>query len=159
VKNLLKMAGVVALMTVPMHVNAATGNIPFNGSVADTCVVTVTGSGTLAASTDFTVLGSEQAGGAAGTATLLTTGGSFSLSADAPASFSSAPATGNDNVSFAANYSATGANTIAQTSGSTATALSRGNTNVSINMAATKTVGDETFEAGSYTATVVLRCE
>ncbi len=158
-KNLLKLAGAVALMTVPMHVNAATGNIPFNGSVADTCVVTVTGSGTLAASTDFSVLGSEEAGGAAGTATLLTTGSSFSLSADAPASFSSAPATGNTNVNFEANYAATGANTIAKTDGATATALTRGNTNVTINMSGTKSVSGETFEAGSYTATVVLRCE
>lgn len=156
-KNLIKAVGVAAVVLVPVQASAATGNIPFNGSVANTCIITVNGSGTLAASTDFTVLGSEEAGGAAGTATLLTTGAGFSLSADAPASFSTAPATGNTNVTFEANYSATGANTIAQTDGATATSLNRGSTDVNINMSGTKTSG--TFEAGTYGATVVLRCE
>ena len=156
-KNFLKLAGAVALVTVPMQVNAATGNIPFNGNVADTCVVTVGTPGTLAANPGFTVLGSQEAGGAPGTATLLTTGSSFSLSADAPSGFSAGPGSANTNTTFAASYSASGDNVIPSTPGTTATSLGSGSTNVSINMAATKTSG--TFEAGAYEATVILRCE
>jgi hypothetical protein len=143
------------LVSAPAH--AVTGNIPFNGSVSNTCVITVGGSGTLAASTDYTVLGSEQTGGSAGTASVLATGAGFSLSADAPTSFSTAPATGNNNVVFEANYAATGANNIAKTDGLTKTVLSRGTSAVTINMSGTKTSG--TFEAGPYAATVILRCE
>ncbi len=153
----LAFAAIAAASLASGSANAATGNIPFNGSVSNTCVITVGGSGTLAASTDFTILGSQQTGGAAGTASVLATGAGFSLSADAPTSFSTAPATGNTNVVFEANYSATGANTIAQTDGATPTALARGTNAVTINMSGTKTSG--TFEAGSYSATVVLRCE
>jgi hypothetical protein len=154
------LAAVVSAAALPASVaQAATANIPFNGSVANTCVITVGSSGTLAVNGTYDVLGSQQAGGSAGTATLLVTGAGFNLSADAPAAFSTAPATGNDNVTFEANYSASGANTIPQTDGATATALNRGNTSVNVNMSGTKTVVGETFEAGNYAATVVLRCE
>lgn len=155
-KNLVKLAAVAALM-VPFNANAATGNIPFNGNVVDTCVVTVGAPGSLGANTGFTVLGSEEAGGIAGTATLLTTGSTFSLSTDAPSAFDSAPAGGGTNVTFSSNYSASGDNVIAQTSGATATALGAGSTSVSVNMAATKSAG--TYTAGIYSATVILRCE
>lgn len=156
-KHLIKGAIVAAVAVMPLQANAATGNIPFSGGVANTCIVTVGSSGTLATSADYTVLGSEEAGGVAGTATLLTTGAGFELSADAPTSFTTTAATGNNNVSFEANYSSTGANTIAQTDGSTPTALNRGSSSVTINMSGTKSSGS--FEAGTYSAVVVLRCE
>lgn len=156
-KNLIKI-GVAVLAMVPVHqANSASGNIPFNGSVADTCVVTVGAPGTLGANTSFTTLGSQEAGGAAGTATLLTTGSGFSLSADAPTAFDSAPTDGGTGVTFSANYSATGSNTISETNGATPTGLTRGNTNVTINMAADRASG--VFPSGTYAATVVLRCE
>lgn len=161
--KLAKYAAVAALASaavLPATVaGAATGNIPFGGSVANTCVINVGASGVLAVNGTFDVLGSQQAGGSAGTAQVLATGTGFSLSADAPAAFSTAPATGNTNVSFEANYSSTGANNIPQTDGATLTALARGMNDVNINMSGTKTVAGETFESGAYSATVVLRCE
>jgi len=161
--KLAKYAAVAALASaavVPATVaGAATANIPFGGSVANTCVINVGSSGTLAVNVNYDVLGSEEAGGAAGTADVLATGAGFNLSADAPAAFSVAPATGNDNVLFEANYSSTGANNIPQTDGATATALARGMNAVNVNMSGTKTVAGETFEAGAYAAEVVLRCE
>lgn len=157
-KKLIAAATTIAAVITPIQVNANV-NIPFNGSVASSCIITVGSSGTLAANTDFTVLSSEETGGAAGTATILATGGGFSIRADAPASFSSGPTSANDNVTFAANYAVTGANTIAKTDGGTATVLNRGASNVSINMSGTKNGAGESFEAGTYAATVVLRCE
>ena len=158
-KKVSAFAAAMFVALTPIQANSATGNIPFSGSVSNSCVITVGTSGALAASTDYTVLSSTETGGAAGTATILTTGSGFSLSADAPTSFSAAPATGNDNVSFAASYAATGANTIPTTDGGTATPLSRGSSAITINMSGTKSVGGETFESGTYAATVVLRCE
>jgi hypothetical protein len=152
-------AASVAALLVPASAFAATGNIPFSGSVANTCVITVGSSGTLGVSTDFATLGSSEAGGALGSANVLATGAGFSLSADAPTAWDSAPATGGTNVSFAATYAATGPTTIPTTNGGTLTALNRGNHSVSVGMTAQKTVLGETFESGSYDATVVLRCE
>ena len=158
-KKLIAIAATTFVALTPIQANSATGNIPFSGAVSNSCIITVGSSGALAASADYAVLSSEETGGAAGTATILTTGGGFSLSADAPASFSSAPATGNTNVSFSASYSATGANTIAPTNGASATALSRGSSAITVNMSGSKSVPGETFESGTYAATVVLRCE
>jgi hypothetical protein len=104
-------------------------------------------------------MSSQEIGGAAGTATILTTGAGFELTAVAPVAFGgSSPATANNNVTFAASYGATGANTIAQTDGATATTLNRGSSAITVNMSATKSAGD-TFESGTYDATVVLTCE
>ena len=148
----------VAAAVAPMQAQAATQGIPFNGSVSSTCVITLTGNGVLGASADFSTLASTEAGGAAGTATVVTNNSSFGLSADAPTSWDSAPATGGNNVSFAAAYSSAGATTASNVAGTTITSLNQGTHTVSIDMSAVKTVG-ETFESGTYAATVVLRCE
>ncbi len=154
-KNLVKL-GVVALALVPFHAQAATGNIPFSGAVADTCVITVGAPGTLGANTGFTTLGSEEAGGVAGTASVLATGTGFDLSADAPTAWDSAPAGGATSVTWAANYASAGANTIAQTGGATTTNLANiGVNNVTIHMSGTK--GSGVLPTGSYSANVVLR--
>lgn len=158
-KKLVIASAVAAAALVPAQAFAATGNIPFNGSVSNTCVITVGSSGTLGVSTDFATLGSTQAGGAPGSASVLATGSGFSLSADAPTAWDSAPTTGGSNVTFASTYSSTGPTVATNVAGTTATALNRGTHNVAINMSATKNVSGETFEAGSYSATVVLRCE
>ena len=88
---------------------------------------------------------------------MLTTGTTFRISALAPASFTLAPATGNDNVSFAAAYSGSGATTITSTPGATQTSLGLGLTNVVVQLGATKSSGN--FASGNYTATVTVRCE
>lgn len=155
----LALAAVAAATLASVPANAATGNVDFNGSVSSTCVITVGNQGTLAPSTDFTVLGSEETGGSPGTASILATQGStFNLTATAPGSFTTTATTGNDNVTFEANYQATTGDTIiGQTDGATPTTLNQGTTNVLVNMSGTKSSG--TFEAGDYTGTVILTCQ
>lgn len=157
-KNLFKAAGVAALMLAPMQAQAVTGDVPFNGNVTHTCVINVNSSGTLGVSTDFQTLGSEEAGGSAGTATIVATGNGFDISADAPTAFSTKPAADTSSNTFEANYATNGATSIGQVDGATANDLNNGTTNVIVNMSASKS-GSDVFEAGAYAATVVLRCE
>lgn len=147
---------VAAVAMIPAQAFAATGNIPFNGTVTATCLITVGSSGTIMPNAGFTVLGSTQAGGAPGTATILTTGNAYNVSVDSPASWSSAPASA-AGTTFATAYDLTGANTASGVSGATTTTLAHGTTNVAVNLTATHPSGS--FEAGTYTATAVLRCE
>ena len=155
-KAAVKLAGVIAVLA-PVQAFAATGNIPFNGTVSDTCIITVGSSGTITPNTAFTVLGSTQPGGAPGTATILATGSGFDVFADAPSAWGTAPASASSAV-FATTYSLSGANTASNVAGTTGTALSNfGTTNASVNLTATLPSG--TYESGTYAATVVLRCE
>jgi hypothetical protein len=156
-KNLTRVAIIAAVAMAPIKAISAEGNIPFSGSVQDTCIISVGNTGTLSVNTNHTVLGSEEAGGSAATATVLTTGEGYSLRADAPTAFQTTATTGNNNVSFEANYKASGASSIGKTDGKIASPLNRGSTSVDIDMSGTKTSG--TFEAGSYDAIVLLRCE
>ena len=135
---------------------AATGNVPFNGTVTDTCIVTVGSPGTIAPNTGYTVLGSKEAGGAAGTATILATGNAFNLTAEAPSAWTAAPASASA-ATFAAEYDLSGANTASNVAGGTGTTLAFGTTNVSVDLTATLPTG--TYEAGTYAATVTVRCE
>ncbi len=142
---------------VPAQAFAVTGNVQFDGSVSNTCAITVNTAGTLATNVGQTVLGSEQAGGAAGTATIVTTSAAYQVSADAPTAWTAFPTGGDTNVTFAANYATTGATTISKTSGATQSALATGSTDVNVNMSATKSSGS--FPTGTYGAVVTLRCE
>lgn len=153
----LAMLAAAAAVAMPASAFAATGDVQFDGSVSNTCSITVNSAGTLTTNVGQTVLGSEETGGAAGTATVVTTSAAYSISADAPLAFGTAPAGGNTSVTFAANYAASGPTTISQTPGGTASPLSTGSYDVDVNMAATKTSGS--FPTGTYDATVVLRCE
>jgi hypothetical protein len=155
-KSVVKVAIAAAAVLAPANAFAVTGNIPFNGTVANTCVITVGSPGTMTANTAYTVLGSKEAGGAAGTATILATGNAFKASVDAPTAFTTAPASAAGST-FAAEYSLSGANVASNVAGATQTTLANGTTGVSVNLTATHGTG--TFEAGSYVATAVLRCE
>ena len=155
-KAAVKLAGVIAVLA-PVQAFAVTGDVPFNGAVTDTCIVTVGSSGTIAPNTAYTVLGSKEASGAPGTATILTTGSGYSVFADAPSAWTTAPASASA-ATFAAEYDLTGANTASNVAGATGTALSTvGTTNVSVDLTATLPSG--TYETGLYAATVVVRCE
>ncbi|MFP1633224.1 hypothetical protein ACLB6G_15950 [Zhengella sp. ZM62] len=154
-KNALKVLAAVAFIA-PVQAYSATGNIPFNGSVTDTCVITVGSAGTIMPNTAYTVLSSKEAGGAAGTATILATGNGYSVSADAPSAWSAAPAS-TPATTFAAEYDLSGANSATNVSGNTQTAISHGSTSVNIDLTASLPSG--TYESGTYAATVVLRCE
>lgn len=154
-----KLAHVVIAVAavIPTQSFAATGDVLFNGTVSNTCAITVNAPGALATNVGQTVLGSQEAGGSAGSATIVATSASYSVSADAPTAWGSFPTGGDTSVTFAANYATTGDTTIAQTAGGTTTSLNTGTTDVTVNMAATKSAGS--FPTGTYAATVVLRCE
>lgn len=154
-KSLIKVAVAVAVLA-PVQANAVTGNIPFNGTIADTCAITVLSAGTIVPNAGYTVLSSTFAGGAAGTANIMATGTGWDVSADNPAAFSAAPASA-AGTTFATTYDLGGATTASGVNGATTTSLNNGQTNVSVDLTATHPSGS--FEAGTYTATVVLRCE
>lgn len=154
-RSLVKVMAAVAVLA-PVQLNAATQNIPFNGTVADTCVITMGSNGTIVPNAGYTQLSSTFAGGAAGTATILATGGGQNVSATAPASFSAAPGSAAGST-FTATYDLSGATTALGVAGATTTNLNAGSTNVAVDLTAAHPSG--TFEAGTYTATVVLTCE
>lgn len=154
-KKFLKFA-VVAAILAPVQAFAASGDIPFNGTIVDTCVITVGSGGTIAPNSAYSVLSSKEAAGTSGKATLLVTGNAYSVSAEAPAAWSTAPASASSAV-FASEYDLSGANTAANVAGATATPLANGTTNVNVDLTATLPSG--TYEAGTYRAIVVLRCE
>ncbi|MBK8456991.1 MAG: hypothetical protein IPL47_07690 [Phyllobacteriaceae bacterium] len=154
-KKLLMVAAVAASFA-PVQAFAVTANIPFNGTVTSTCVITVGTPGTIMPNAGFTVLGSQQAGGAQGTATILTTDTAFDASVDAPSSWSSAPG-GAPTTTFATEYDLSGATSASNVAGATTTALAAGTTSVGVDLTATASSG--TYGAGTYTATAVLRCE
>ncbi len=136
---------------------SATANVPFTSVVTATCVLTVGTPGVMAANTDFTSLSSTSAGGVSGTVSALSTGTTFKVSAIAPTTFQTAPAGGGTSVDFSSVYRATGATTIGTTPGATMTTLNSGSTNIVVDLAAVKSSG--TFDAGAYSAEVIVRCE
>ena len=155
-KKFVKIAVAASFAVLPVQAFAATGNVQFNATVTHTCVITVGTAGTLTASTDFKTLGSTQAGGSAGTASIAASGNGFKISVDAPSL--SKPATDTTSETLTSAYTATGATSASGTNASAAAALAHGSTTVAVNMTAVKS-GSNVFEAGTYTGTVVLRCE
>ena len=64
-KNYAKIILAVAAVAAPMQALAVTGDVQFNGTVSNTCAITVGSAGSLTTNVGQTILGSEQAGGAA----------------------------------------------------------------------------------------------
>ncbi|MFB9982859.1 hypothetical protein ACFSQQ_26390 [Mesorhizobium kowhaii] len=134
---------------------ATTQNVIFNGTITATCTLVVVTNGTMTVSPDLQSLSSHNSGGSAGTVTLTTTGG-VSLSVD-PVTTTSAPAADVTATTWTPTYSASGAHTVAET-GSASSLTAPGASLVSVNLAGTKG-GSNRFAAGSYQATVTVRCE
>lgn len=155
----MKRLAVAAVMSAAaIHgVHAANGSVLFNGSVLSTCLITIGTPGTLVASADYQTLSSTEAGGVSGSATILATGMGFQVSTGAPTAFVSSPAGGDDSVTFASSYSASGVTTLTDVVGSITSPLGIGLTNLSVDLTATKSAG--TFPAGNYTAEVTVTCE
>lgn len=139
------------------HAHAVTDNMPFSATVLSTCTIVIATPGVMAPNAGFTVLDTEEAGGNAGTATLTTTAGTFSMSVDAPTVFSTVPTGGNDNLTFAAKYSSTGATTSSDVVGTVTTTLNPGTTTMEVDLKATKSSG--VFPVGAYATTATVRCE
>ena len=147
-----------SLLVAPAAANAADEIVLFNAAVAGACILTVGTPGTMAVDVaTYQTLSSKNATGIAGTVTALTSGTGFEVSTTAPSAFLVAPATGNDNVSFASSYSLSGVTTILDVPGITPTVLGLGLTQVDVDLTATKSSGG--FETGLYTASVTVTCE
>ncbi len=154
----LALAGAVASMGLANPVSAAAvdTNVPFLAEITSSCAVALGTPGTLAANANYSTLSSKD-GGISGTASVVTTGLGFKISAIAPSSFVSAPTGGGDGVTFTASYETTGATSTGQLPGATTTDLSLGVTAMTVDLVADRASG--AYPAGSYRAEVIVRCE
>jgi hypothetical protein len=152
--------GAFALCTLlaPVGARAQTsGDVIFNGSLLDICIVLVTGSGTITPNATYTELSSENAGGARGGALITTTSSNFDLVVDAPAAFTSAPSGGDTGVAFDALVSASGVTVLSDIIDGVLSSLGLGVTTLQVGVTATKGAG--VFPAGAYQVPVTVRCE
>ncbi|MGL4488508.1 MAG: hypothetical protein ACRCU5_03585 [Rhizobiaceae bacterium] len=144
-KNFVKIAIAAAVLVGSVQAQAATGNVQFGATVDNSCTIDNIVSGSLGDSAGLTVLSSANTGtgGAAGSASVTTTSAAFAVSTDAPTAWDASPA-GTPTTTFTSSHSGWTAGFV-------------GSAPVTVNMAATASTGS--FPSGSYTATVVLRCE
>ncbi len=151
--------GLVALTLVSLTAmtgaaNAANidGEAVFAGAILDTCAVTVPVPGALGSSADATRLGSDEAGGSAAQAQIVTNNPRANLQVIAPTNFTLAPAGSDTDTTFAASHTIDGSTLDAGISA----LLPVGITTASVDASATKSSG--AFEGGAYTMTVTVRC-
>lgn len=144
-----------AVYTAPAYAQTS-GDVIFNATLADTCVVTISTPGTLAANAEVNQLSSELSGGVRGAALLVTTSLNFNVTVDTPTAFSLAPAGGETNVTFDALYSAGGVTTLTDIDDGVTSALGLGNTTLTVGASADKSTG--VFPAGTYQLPVTVRC-
>ncbi|MEM7215162.1 MAG: hypothetical protein AAF423_06420 [Pseudomonadota bacterium] len=130
-------------------------DIPFGGTAQDTCIITVTQAGTLVARNNDRRL-TSRGPGTPGRAQVSASGTGLTLSVDVPTAFDTEPAGDTTPENFRAWHRSNGATVYGITQAPEP--LNAGVNNVRIHMDARKT-GGNVFQAGSYSATVVLRCE
>ncbi|MEO1702262.1 MAG: hypothetical protein AAFR71_09450 [Pseudomonadota bacterium] len=137
--------------------NAA--NVPFSALINTPkgCTLVVLQDGILAADASGQILSSKNVGGTSGSVLASTTNASFSAAVEAPTAFATSPAGGNDSVSFNVTYSGTGDTTIPETVSTVQTRLKRGDTYLTVDMAASQASGSS--PNGNYSAVVTERCE
>jgi hypothetical protein len=142
----------------------AAPGLPARAAIVGTCTIMIGASGTMKVNSTLDVFGSRQSGGSSASATitassllctLLNLLDCYSVSAPAPASFSSAPGGGDANVNFASVYRLDGAGI--DTSGSVPQRLTNGTHTIQVDLTATKSSG--IFPAGSYQGAITVRCE
>ncbi|RUU72509.1 hypothetical protein EOD03_30955, partial [Mesorhizobium sp. M7A.T.Ca.TU.009.01.1.2] len=94
--------------------------LPAQAAIIGTCTIMVGASGTMKANPAISILGSKQAGGSSASATVVANSllcsilnllDCYSVSAPAPAAFSSAPSGGGTNVTFASVFRLDGSGT------------------------------------------------
>ncbi|MCA0048375.1 hypothetical protein LB577_15730 [Mesorhizobium sp. B283B1A] len=138
--------------------------LPAQAAVIGTCTIMVGASGTMTANPAIGILGSRQAGGSSASATVVANSllcsilnllDCYSVSAPAPAAFSSAPSGGGTNVTFASVFRLDGAGV--DNPGSVPQRVANGTHGLQVDLTATKSSG--IFPAGSYQGTVTVRCE
>ncbi|TGQ71056.1 MAG: hypothetical protein E5V49_14145 [Mesorhizobium sp.] len=138
--------------------------LPVQAAIIGTCTITVGASGTMKANPAINVLGSKQAGGSSASATIVANSllcsvlnllDCYSVSAPAPAAFSSAPSGGGTNVAFDSVFRLDGSGV--DNNGSVPQRVINGSHPMQIDLTATKSSG--IFPAGNYQGTVTVRCE
>ena len=134
---------------------AAKAGVQFEATVSPVCTLTVTDNGLMVVSSDLRTLSSGLAGGDAGVVSLSTTGG-VTISVD-PVTLVTPPAGDATTTTWTPTYLLSGTHSVGATG--VATPLpDAGASTVSVNLEGTKS-GSDTFAAGSYQATVTVRCE
>jgi hypothetical protein len=143
---------------------AATSNVQFNGSIAQTniCVILVNNDGRLGVNATQRQLSSKLTGGAAASADVVSTT-NFFVSAIAAPTFTIAPAGGNTNTTLVSRYSGLNISrgrTFAERLGTSRVRLRTGpsRTRLTVHLIANRT-GATSFPAGAYRGVVTLRCE
>ncbi len=150
-------AGLAAAQALACAAVAQTSQtLSFTGTVDDACAVTTPSDGTLDLSNDYTELSSKIGGGTAGSAVVISTDADNTVDVDAASAWESAPADGGTNVTFDAEYDASGATTASDVAAGAATVLGLGATTVSVDAWAEKSSG--VFPAGAYAMDVVVQC-
>ncbi|MBN9218165.1 MAG: hypothetical protein J0I79_09450 [Mesorhizobium sp.] len=138
--------------------------LPARAAIVGTCTIMVGSSGTMMANPTINTLSSKQAGGSSANATVVASSllcsllnllDCYSVSAPAPAAFSSAPSGGGTNVTFTSVFRLDGSG--ADVSGSVPQRVANGTHPMQIDLTATRSSG--IFPAGSYQGTVTVRCE
>jgi hypothetical protein len=138
--------------------------LPVQAAIIGTCTIMVGASGTMKANPAISILGSKQAGGSSASATIVASSllcslfnllDCYSVSAPAPAAFSSAPSGGDTNVTFASVFRLDGSGV--DNTGSVPQRVVNGTHTMQVDLTATKSSG--IFPAGNYQGTVTVRCE
>ncbi|OBQ59275.1 hypothetical protein [Mesorhizobium erdmanii] len=137
---------------------------PAPAAIIGTCTIMVGTSGTMKANPAISILGSKQAGGSSANATIVASSllcslfdllDCYSVSAPAPAAFSSAPSGGGTNVTFVSVFRLDGSGV--DNNGSVPQRVTNGTHAMQVDLTATKSSG--IFPAGTYQGTVTVLCE
>ncbi|RUU57459.1 hypothetical protein [Mesorhizobium sp. M2C.T.Ca.TU.002.02.1.1] len=137
---------------------------PAEAAIIGTCTIMIGNTGVMKANPSINIFGSKQAGGSSAGATITANStlcsilnllDCYTVSAPAPAAFTSAPSGGDTNVSFASVFRLDGSGL--DIPGSSPQKLTNGTHTIQVDLTATKSPG--IFPAGSYQAEVTVRCE
>ncbi|TSE13095.1 hypothetical protein C1D09_006035 [Mesorhizobium intechi] len=137
---------------------------PAMAAIIGTCTIVVGASGTMTANPAIGMLSSKQAGGSSASATIVASSllctllnllDCYSVSAPAPAAFSSAPSGGGTNVTFASVFRLDGS--AVDINGSVPQRVTNGTHALQVDLTATKSSG--VFPAGTYQGIVTVLCE
>ena len=145
----------LAYLLVCSPASAVTGSVNFTGTVASVCTLVVTDPGVMKPSADLKGMSSKNGGGSPGKVTLTTTGG-VNLSVDTSVT-ENRPVGDLSPTIWVPSYSMAGMLAISDTSITTPIA-SNGTGTIDVHLSGTK-IGSNSFIGGSYSATVVVRCE
>ena len=143
-----------ALLAAPFSAHAASGNIPFSGTISGICIINSKSPGELLVDGTYQNLNSLAT---PAQAEVITTSDGFKLSMDTPILIR--PSTDTSPLSMIGGaFHATGATTVNAFDTDPPQDLNTGLTNLSVFFFSSKN-GNNIFTAGTYSVDLVLRCE